>query len=170
MQYRLVKLSTFLLFSLGLTTLQAQEAIPASSGNAIGPSGTASYTIGQVVYFTYSGTNGTVAQGVQQPFEISVLSSVLEGDGINLSYSVYPNPTSDFLTLKIAPSTSFSNQFTTYQLYDISGKLLMNNRIEGNETTIAMSNLSNGIYILKVFQKKFSTVPREIKTFKIIKN
>jgi len=50
--------------------LQAQETIPASGGKASGSGGTASYSFGQVVYTTYTGTNGLVAQGVQQPFEI----------------------------------------------------------------------------------------------------
>ena len=32
-----------------------------------------SYTVGQVVYYTYTGSNGSVAEGVQQPYEISPL-------------------------------------------------------------------------------------------------
>ena len=58
---------------LGLGGLQAQESPTATVGEATGTGGTASYSVGQVVYTTTTGTNGSVAQGVQQPFEISGL-------------------------------------------------------------------------------------------------
>ena len=43
-------LSIVFLFIVGLTSLQAQETIPASGGNATGAGGSVSYTVGQVVY------------------------------------------------------------------------------------------------------------------------
>ena len=46
-----------------------QESVNAAGGDAMGAEGTASYTVGQVVY-TALGDNGTtVAQGVQQAFQ-----------------------------------------------------------------------------------------------------
>ena len=48
MKYKKLKLSTVLLLSLGLTGLQAQEAILASGGDASGSGGSASYSAGQV--------------------------------------------------------------------------------------------------------------------------
>jgi hypothetical protein len=70
----LILLST-LTFS--LSTIHAQEAIPAGGGNASGSGGSASYSVGQVVYTTNTGTNGSAAQGVQQPYEISVVSGTI---------------------------------------------------------------------------------------------
>lgn len=70
MRNKKLKLSALLLLGLGLTGLQAQESVNATGGNASGSGGSASYSVGQVVYTTNTGTNGTVAQGVQQPFEI----------------------------------------------------------------------------------------------------
>ena len=52
----------------GLT--QAQESVNSTGGNATGSGGTVSYTIGQVGYTTNTGSNGSVAQGVQQAYEI----------------------------------------------------------------------------------------------------
>lgn len=52
-----VTLVAFCLSGFG-STLQAQNAIPSLGGNASGSGGTASYTTGQVVYTTYTGTNG----------------------------------------------------------------------------------------------------------------
>jgi hypothetical protein len=152
------------LFGLGLTGLHAQEAIPASGGNASGSGGSASYSIGQMVFTTNTGTNGSVAQGVQQPFEISVVTSIDEAKDITLQCTAYPNPATDLLTLKIDASIKLSIQLISYQLFDVSGKLLESKKVEGSETRIAMSSLVPATYFLKVIQNN-----KEIKTFKIIK-
>ena len=168
MRHKKLKLSAILLLGLGLTGLQAQETIPATGGNASGSGGSASYSVGQVVYTTNTGANGSVAQGVQQPFEISVVTGITgieEAKGINLSVSAYPNPTTDFLILKVDASASLSIQSLSYQLFDMNGKRLQNKKIEGNETSIAMSNLVPATYFVKVLQGN-----KEVKTFKIIKN
>ena len=99
MKYKKLKLSAVLLLGLGLTGLQAQESVNATGGDALGSGGSASYSVGQVVYTTNTGTNGSVAQGVQQAFEISVVTSIEEAQGITLL--AYPNPTTDYLTLFI---------------------------------------------------------------------
>ena len=49
-------------------SLQAQEGFSASGGKAQGTAGSSSYTVGQTVYGTYTGSNGSVAQGVQQAY------------------------------------------------------------------------------------------------------
>jgi hypothetical protein len=76
----------------GLSLLKAQEAVPAAGGTITGSSGSVSYTLGQVSYRTVSGTSGTVSQGVQQPYVISVISEVPEASEISLDCSVSPNP------------------------------------------------------------------------------
>ena len=162
MQHKKLKLSAILFLGLGLTGLQAQESIPASGGNASGNDGTVSYTIGQVVYTTNTGTNGSVAQGVQQPYEISVVSAIEQAKDINLICSAYPNPTTDFITLKVE---NYNNVSLSYQLFDINGKLLENKKLTGNETTISMENLVPATYFLKVTDNN-----KEVKIFKIIKN
>ena len=72
MRHKRLQLIAVLLLVIGLTRLQAQETIPAIGGNASGSGGSVSYSVGQAVYTTNTGTNGSVPQGVQQPFEISV--------------------------------------------------------------------------------------------------
>jgi len=165
MKYIKLKLSTILLFGLGLTWLQAQEVITAAGGNASGSAGTVSYSVGQVIYTTNTGTNGTVAQGVQQPFEISIVTGLEEAKGINLMVSAYPNPTTDFLNLKVDASNALNIQLLSYQLYDMSGNLLEIKKLVGNQTSIVMSYLVRATYFLKVIEGS-----KEVKTFKIIKN
>ena len=162
MKHKRLKLSVILLLGLGLTGLQAQESINATGRDASGSGGSASYSVGQVVYTTNTGTNGSVAQGVQQPFEISVVTGLEEAKGINLSVTAYPNPTTDYLTLRI---DEFEISNLSYQLYDINGKLLQNEKITSDQTSIVMSNLVPSSYFVKVIQGN-----KEVKTFKIIKN
>lgn len=161
MRQKRLKLSAVLLLGLGLTGLQAQQSINATGGDASGSGGSVGYSVGQVVYTTNTGTNGSVAQGVQQPFEISVVTGLEEAKGINLSVTAYPNPTTDYLTLRI---DEFEISNLSYQLYDITGKLLQNEKITGNQTSIVMSNLVPANYFVKVIQGN-----KEVKTFKIIK-
>jgi len=159
---KLFILSTFILY---ISPLSAQTSVNATGGNASGSGGSASYSVGQVAYQTHAGTSGSVAEGVQQPFEISVVTEIEEAKGINLTVSVYPNPTTDYLTLEVDASTTLSIQSMIYQLFDMNGKLLQSEKITGNQTSIVMSNLVPATYFVKVIQGN-----KEVKTFKIVKN
>lgn len=156
-----LKLSALLLFSVGLTGLHAQNTIPASGGNASGSGGTVSYSVGQIVYTKNTGTNGSVAQGVQQPYEISIVTGIEEAKDISLEIMVYPNPATDYIKLNIK---NYDVQNLRYHLYDINGILIKDNKVEGNETNISMQNLFPATYFLKVTDNN-----KVIKTFKIVK-
>lgn len=158
------KLILLIIVIVGLTRLQAQIVVPATGGNALGSGGSVSYSVGQVIYTTNIGTSGSVAQGVQQPFEISTLTGLKEAKGINLFCSVYPNPITDVVQLRIDASTP-GIQSMSYQLLDLQGKLLDSRKLEADVTNIVMSNLCAATYFLKVVKGC-----NEIKTFKIIKN
>jgi len=141
--------------------LVAQQASVASGGNATGSGGSSSYSVGQVTYISAMGSNGTVNQGVQQPYEIFTLGND-EFPDIKLEILVYPNPTNAFITLKIENQ---SLEDLKYQLFDISGKQIQSYQIKASETHIQMENLASAIYLLNVMNNN-----RLLKTFKIIKN
>ena len=162
MRHKKLKLIAVLLLGLGATGLQAQESVNATGGDASGSGGSASYSVGQVFYTTNTGTNGSVAEGVQQPYEISVVTGIEEAKGINLSVTAYPNPTTDYLTLEVK---DFELSALHFQLYDMNGKLLQNEKITGIQTSIVMGNFVPATYFVKVIQGT-----KEVKTFKIIKN
>ena len=75
---------------------------------------------------------------------------------------VYPNPSSDKLTLDLG---NIKLSLLSYQLNDASGKLIENKEISNAIETIDMNNLPCATYFLKV-----SNNNNEIKSFKIIKN
>jgi hypothetical protein len=144
-----------------ITTLKAQEAIPAAGGMASGSGGTVSYSVGQITWNTFSGVTGSTAQGVQQPYEISIVTGIGITDGITLECTVFPNPTKGMVKL-VVNSTSIEN--LRFQLSDINGRLIQDKKIESRETGVSMDNLVSAIYFLKVVLKN-----EEIKVFKIIK-
>ena len=159
MKHKKVKLSFFLL-GLGLTA-QAQQATTATGGDASGSGGAVAYSVGQIVYTPNTGTTGSVAQGVQQPYEISIVLGI-EDNSINLGLSAYPNPTTNYLTLNVG---NFKLSTLNFQLYDISGKIIESRKIISNSETIGTENLPSATYFLKVNNDN-----NEVKTFKIIKN
>ena len=149
----------FLLF-LGFT-INAQNTVPASGGNGSGTGGSASYTVGQIVYTYESGSNGNIEQGVQQPFEISVITGA-ENSDITLDITAFPNPVSEILTLKIKDG---DYEKLSYSVYNITGNLIRNNSVLDDETQVNMQDMPSGTYILKVQSDK-----KELKVFKIIKH
>lgn len=156
------KTKLIIMFSLifSLTGVKAQQAFTAAGGAASGSGGTAAYSVGQIVYTTNTGAGGSVAQGVQQPYEISILG--VEDLQISLNMKVYPNPTSDFLILNVG---NFDLSTLHFELYEINGKLLESKKITSITETISLENLPSSTYFLKVTSKN-----EEVKIFKIIKN
>jgi hypothetical protein len=154
-------IAIFILTFSANTFLSGQQAVLSSGADVAGTGGTVSYSVGQVVYQTHPGTSGSVAEGVQQPFEISVLSSVQEAIGISLTCSAYPNPTADYLILKVE-NYAFDNP--RYQLFDMQGKLLESKIITFDQTNIPMNAFAPATYLLKVIHPN-----KEITTFSIIK-
>jgi hypothetical protein len=146
----------------GSTSLSlAQENTVASGGNATGNGGSTSYSVGQVLYTTNTGANGSVAQGVQQPYEITVIAGVNE-TAIHLKLSVYPNPATNYIQLKVENEKLES---LTYQLIDLQGKVINTEKVTASNTTIIMEALPKAIYLINIIKNN-----QLIKTFKIIKN
>jgi hypothetical protein len=158
------KLYTILLLGFGLTGLHAQETTSASGGDASGSGGSVSYSIGQVMYITNMGINNSEAQGIQQSYEFSVLA---ESSNSNSGYTVTPNPTTDFVILKI-----ISYEDLYYQLYNVLGQIIIENqKITGSETHISMETLAPATYFLKIYSLKPKVIynQKEAKIIKYIK-
>lgn len=150
-----------LLFVTFVSNAKAQNAIVSSGGNASGSGGSASYSVGQLVYTNASGTNGSVSEGIQQPIEILTLG-IDNFPDISLGITVYPNPATSSVILK-SGNTKLEN--AEYLLFDMNGKQIAHQNITNSETRISMKNLKVAIYFLHVMNGN-----KVLKTFKIIKN
>ena len=145
-----------------MATTYGQSAISATGGTATGTGGTVTYTVGQVTYNTITGTSGSVAQGVQQPWEISTVTAIEKTEGITLQMSVYPNPTGGVLKLTIR---DIDDKNLSYRLFDMNGLLLQDKKIYSQETEISLQDYSSTMYFLRIADNK-----QDIKVFKIVKN
>ncbi len=139
--------------------LYAQESVNASGGNASGSGGSASYTAGQVFYVT-NGTVTTEAQGVQQPYEISVIDGV--GEPGTFEFSIYPNPTTDQLILE---TNNTDLDQLSYKLFDGNGKLIESNGIQSDKTILNLSGLAKASYVITIFNEDKTS-----QSFKILKH
>jgi hypothetical protein len=147
--------------ALSLTRVQAQQSINSSGGNGSGTGGSFSYTVGQIDYVAATGTNGSISQGVQQPFEFFTLGTN-DYPAILLQAVAYPNPTTENVNLVVS---NYSLENLEFELYDVSGKIILNQKITTSETLISMKNFSTGSYFIAVNENN-----KKLKTFKIIKN
>ena len=142
-----------------LTT--AQTSTNTSGGVATGTGGTASYTIGQVIYTEATGTGGTSSQGVQQPyetFEDATAEGILE---LDVLISLYPNPTTDMIIIQL----NEVNSNMTYTVYDSKGASIASSIITDKQTTIPMHNRDTGVYVIHIKDKE-----NRSKSFRIVKN
>ena len=138
-----------------------QDNTVASGGHASGAAGNSNYTVGQAfVNYTDDG-NYNVSEGVQQPYEISVLLG-LEEKSISLNMVAFPNPVNSVLNLSM---NEFKAEGMSYQLYSAQSKLIASERIVGINTEINMVDLAKGIYIVSIVGES-----KVVKTFKVIKN
>ncbi len=138
----------------------SQQAVIPAGGNATGSSGNVSFTVGQVNYTSNSSSNYSVSQGVQQPFEISILS-VDKQFPTTIQLKAYPNPTSDFITLDI---DNLDIEGLQYTLIDINGKIIIEEALMQQQTIINFTSIPSSTYFIKVTVKD-----KNVKTFKIVK-
>ena len=150
------------IFWMGFAGLQAQEALTSSCGNIVANGqGSISYSVGQLFYTINTGSTGTVAEGVQQPWEISTVTGTKDLSDIRLSVSAYPNPVNDYLVFETA-----GNDITNLklQLINSNGALIETIIPSDNKTTITVNQLVPATYYLVVTGND-----KELKVFKIIK-
>jgi len=148
-----------LIILLNAFAVQAQQIITTTGDCQTNTSGSLSWTLGECVINTYTVTNIILTQGFQQSkLTATAIKEVPEN---LIEINAYPNPTADLVALKI---TTGSGQGVKYQLYDLYGKLLAEQKLVNSEAKISFNNLASGTYLLKIFNKD-----QELKVFKIIK-
>ena len=145
------------LFFLG--TAVAQNAVVPVGGTASGSGGTVTYTVGQIAVQTNSDGTTSISEGVQQPFEISVVG-VDDRPDITLTAKLYPNPTLSVCNLQCEAWQDLDE----VRIYDPNGKFLFRKKIESNITEMEFSSYAPGTYYVNVHKGQ-----QVLKTFKVVK-
>ncbi|HWY12742.1 MAG TPA: T9SS type A sorting domain-containing protein [Bacteroidia bacterium] len=151
----------FLLFSFYWSLAFSQKGQVAAGGDATGAGGSASYSIGQIDYIAPTGSGGNSNEGLQQPYELFVVSTSVNETENSVSVNVFPNPVSHSVNIHIKNS-SFQNY--SYKITDVSGKLISENKITEQKSVIPVSEFNSGTYFITI-----SEGTTQIKTYKLIK-
>jgi len=77
----------------------------------------------------------------------------------NFETSIFPNPTSDFLTIDVKKQDNF-----TYRIFNSTGKLMIEQVNVKGQQQISVENYSRGIYVIQITSGEF------VKTEKLIIN
>lgn len=131
-------------------TWDADGSTPLSGGFVV-PFGGGTLT-GLSVGTHYYVCENHVAMGMKGRIIVSSL-------GVNENYlvknfSIYPNPSTDFVTVKA--NDNFSD--LTYSILDIQGRQISKGELENVTTSIDLSELNPGVYFLQVGEVKRQTL------------
>ena len=156
MRYRKILTILFCFWSV-LLFAQQQEVISSAGTSFDNSTGSISFTIGECISSTLTSSGVILTQGFQQSKLVIIDNNTNRPLGIGIV--AYPNPTKEFVTLKIDKSQDFS-----FVLYNLTGKVIEKKNIVSSEIKIDFDYLDPSAYILKVLKGN-----EEVKTFKIIK-
>lgn len=120
---------------------------------------TLNYVIGETLNTFIEKGEVCIAQGVLQVI-INDITDVNEIEEAHSAIKIYPNPTVDNLVVDFSGNT----QLLSYKLYNVNGALLSSAMFNKNISSIDVSNLPKGNYVLSVLEDNVL-----YKTFKIIK-
>lgn len=146
---------------LSAVTGHSQQNTVSAGGEASGSGGTVSFTVGQTDYMTFSGSSGTISQGVQQPFEI--FSVGLDEKTPEIQASLFPNPAVYSVTLNFGTWSEYPG--VAYRLTDEAGRTVKMAAIDSEATTIPVNDLPDACYYLQVVSGS-----QIMKNFKLVKN
>ncbi|MDG1333914.1 MAG: T9SS type A sorting domain-containing protein [Crocinitomicaceae bacterium] len=75
---------------------------------------------------------------------------------------IYPNPTNNFFTIEFSDEM---NGQVRYELFSLTGEVVLSNEMMETTNTVDMSSLTNGVYLCKIFSENGTIV-----TERIVKN
>ncbi len=154
----------FLIMFFGSTTVYCQsikpDVITAAGNYDTNANNKLSWTIGEVITETISNTGNKLTQGIQQGnWDINTFVDNTEN---LIKINLYPNPATDYVNLEIQLQ---DNQKLYYQLYDLNGRYLQNEKITSVSTKINLTGYVGTAYFLNVY----SANKKLLKSFKILK-
>lgn len=93
-------------------------------------------------------------------FSVSRPATGLAENSLIKNLSVYPNPFTSALTIKLP---LLSETKTSFRVFDITGKQVIDKTIENEETTIDLNTLDNGVYFIEVISGDQKAVAKIVK-------
>lgn len=145
MKKQLLTLAAMALFGAIKAQTVMPEVLSSSGGSGQTAQVSLAWTIGEPVTATVSNGTSTLTQGFQQPTLLIATAQNEQND--LLSLLVYPNPTADFVTLKLDQSNQTPYN---YSVFDNAGKLVNQGKASAANPNISFQGLASGQYTICV--------------------
>ncbi len=139
----------------------SQQVVSSAGAQVSGTNVQLSWTVGETVIETFTGTSAMLTQGFHQSKLLVTAVNPLVFPGISLE--VYPNPVTSALQLHVKGEEIPE---LMVRLFDMNGRLVLGEAVKAMPAVISMEKFTPGTYLLKVY----STSDDPLKTFKVIKN
>jgi hypothetical protein len=107
---------------------------------------------GAITYYLISPPNGVYAVQVTNSYGCVVTSDMIvvnvgvEEIALEDQLNIYPNPVTDVLNVQ----WKNTNESATLSIRDLSGRLVLSERVANGNAVLDLSNLSSGNYILEL--------------------
>jgi hypothetical protein len=151
--------SGLLAFFLIIAAVNGQEAVVSAGNFHENENLSISWSLGEVAIETFVAGDLVLTQGFQQP-TITVVS-VEDLPGFDLQVKAFPNPATDILNILIENA---NEQTVSFRLYDMSGRVLISDKMHSLSRQLSFSEYESGVYFL---QMQLEGEPAKI--FKIVK-
>lgn len=102
--------------------------------------------------------NCTEGEAISTVKNFSTIGVSINNLAVNNGVKVYPNPTKDKVEI------SYPNSVSSFELnlYDITGKQIIQKKVSNNSTSLNLSELNSGVYILRMRDNKGLVVTHKI--------
>jgi hypothetical protein len=113
--------------------------------------------------WTVEGTLNNNSKWSSDTFSIKLIrgeiTSVKEIANLSTFLSVYPNPASDVLNINLDAA---AGNIATYQVMDVTGRLLLNGNAENNAFSLNVDGINPGLYFVNISLKDGSVGTKRV--------
>lgn len=147
-----MKLIIILFSFLSVLVISAQEVVSSQGESYASGNGKLDFTIGEVVIETATDGSTKLTQGFHQS-KWAVVG--IKDHKPSFEAVIFPNPIATTLNIRTSDFKDVS-----YAMYDVQGRLVAKDKLDGEQTSISVSELAQGSYslILKNGSKILKTV------------
>lgn len=125
--------------------VNAQSAVLSAGGDAAGPGGSVSFSLGQLADEQPTATTGHLQEGVQQPYVDG--STIIASHVANSDVNVYPTVTADLVTILLPEAR---DQKWSATLIDAQGRPVLQRVVSSTRTDLSLTHLASGVYQLLI--------------------
>jgi hypothetical protein len=149
MRASLLRISVFMVLLCSGTTVWSQsiwnQVLGTVGGQGTVSGNTISFTAGEVISGTAPLAVVKLSQGFHQTMP-GVTVGVTSATDQHLSIALYPNPTSQEVTISVADD----DEILTLGIFDVTGKQLQTQMLTASTTQINLSAFASGVYIFHI--------------------